>query len=73
MPVYLPGATAERVRVRPGDLILADVDGVILVPQELAEPVLERAEELTRKEVAIREDLNRGLGLPEVLEKYGHV
>ncbi|QLG13166.1 RraA family protein (plasmid) [Deinococcus sp. D7000] len=73
VPVYLPGATAERVRVRPGDLILADVDGVILVPQELAEPVLERAEELTRKEVAIREDLNRGLSLPEVLEKYGHV
>ncbi|GGL82799.1 hypothetical protein GCM10010840_20710 [Deinococcus aerolatus] len=73
VPVYLPGATTERVMVRPGDFILADVDGVILVPQELAETVLERAEELTRKEVAIREDLNRGLGLPEVLEKYGHV
>ena len=73
VPVYLPGATAERVTVRPDDFILADFDGAIVIPQELAETVLERAEELTRKEVAIREDLDRGLSLPEVLEKYGHV
>ena len=71
--VYLPGATAARVTVRPDDFILADFDGAIVVPQELAETVLERAEALTQKEVAIRADLDRGLSLPEVLEKYGHV
>jgi 4-hydroxy-4-methyl-2-oxoglutarate aldolase len=59
--------------VRPGDFILADVDGVIMVPQELAETALDRAEALTQKEVAIREDLGKGMSLPEVLEKYGHV
>lgn len=73
VPVYLPGATAERVRVRPGDFILADFDGAIVIPIELVETVLERSEALTRKEVAIREDLDKGMGLPEVLEKYGHV
>ena len=73
VPVYLPGATAERVQVRPDDFILADFDGAIVIPLELVETVLERSEALTRKEVAIREDLDAGMGLPEVLEKYGHV
>ena len=73
VPVYLPGATAERVTVRPDDFILADFDGVIVIPNELVETVLEKAEALTRKEVAIREDLDKGLSLPEVLAKYGHV
>ena len=73
VPVYLPGATSERVMVRPGDFILADVDGVIMVPHELAETVLDRAEALTQKEVSIREDLGKGMSLSEVLKKYGHV
>ncbi|WP_425146415.1 RraA family protein [Deinococcus sp.] len=73
VPVYLPGATAERVTVRPGDFILADFDGAIVIPYELVETVLERAEALTRREVAIRADLDSGLSLPDVLEKYGHV
>ena len=72
-PIYLPGATAERVTVRPGDFILADFDGAIVVPAELVEQVLERAEALTEKEVKIRADLDAGLSLPEVLAKYGHV
>ncbi|MBB6097330.1 regulator of RNase E activity RraA [Deinobacterium chartae] len=73
VPVYLPGATAERVVVRPGDFILADFDGAIVIPAELAETVLERAEALTQKERLIREDLRQGASLPEVLAKYGHV
>jgi len=73
VPVYLPGATVDRVTVRPDDFILADFDGVMLIPQELVETVLEKAEALTRKEAAIREDLDRGMTLPDVLAKYGHV
>ncbi|ULH17547.1 RraA family protein (plasmid) [Deinococcus sp. KNUC1210] len=73
VPVYLPGATTARVTVRPGDFILADFDGAIVIPFELVENVLERAEALTVKERSIREDLDKGLTLPEVLAKYGHV
>ncbi|GGL08025.1 RraA family protein [Deinococcus radiotolerans] len=71
--VYLPGATSARVRVRPDDFILADVDGAILIPQEVAEEVLTRAEALTEKERLIRADLEAGATLPDVLAKYGHV
>ncbi|MDB5044653.1 MAG: aldolase [Deinococcus sp.] len=73
IPVYLPGATSERVMVRPGDFILADFDGAMVIPAELVLEVLEQAEALTAQEQRIREDLDQGATLPEVLAKYGHV
>jgi len=73
VPVDLPGATSRRVRVRPGDFVLADADGVIIVPGKLAARVLAEAERLTKKEVRIRRELDRGASLEDVLRKYGHV
>jgi 4-hydroxy-4-methyl-2-oxoglutarate aldolase len=73
VPVELPGATRKRVRVRPGDFILADADGVIVVPARAAFKVLVEAERLTAKEIRIRRDLGRGASLEGVLKKYGHV
>jgi 4-hydroxy-4-methyl-2-oxoglutarate aldolase len=73
VPVELPGATRRRVKVRPGDFILADADGVIVVPARAAFKVLVEAERLTAKEIRIRRDLGRGASLEDVLKKYGHV
>jgi regulator of RNase E activity RraA len=73
VPVELPGAARKRVRVRPGDFILADADGVIVVPARAAFKVLLEAERLTAKEIRIRRDLGRGASLEDVLKKYGHV
>jgi len=73
VPVELPGATRKRVRVRPGDFILADADGVIVVPERVAAKVLAEAERLTAREVRIRRELDRGATLKEMLKKYGHV
>jgi regulator of RNase E activity RraA len=73
VPVELPGATRKRVRVRPGDFILADADGVIAIPARVAFKVLVEAERLTAKEIRIRRDLGRGASLEDVLKKYGHV
>jgi 4-hydroxy-4-methyl-2-oxoglutarate aldolase len=71
--VEMPGATRRRVRVSPGDFVLADADGVIVIPRRVAEKVLVEAERLTRKEVRIRGELDRGASLEDVLERYGHV
>jgi regulator of RNase E activity RraA len=71
--VYLAGATTKRVRVAPGDFILADEDGAIVIPAALVEEVLERSEQMTRKEEDIRAELARGLSLADALEKFGHV
>ena len=73
LPVSLPGATVKRVVVHPGDFILADVDGAIVVPAALAESTLAEAERLTATEVKIRAELDAGATLEQVLTKYGHV
>ena len=73
LPVYLPGATVARVTVKPGDLVFADVDGVIVVPAAHCESVLAAAEKLTAIEIEIRKELDAGATLAAVLAKYGHV
>jgi regulator of RNase E activity RraA len=71
--VYVAGATVARVAVDPGDFILADEDGAIVIPADIAVDVLERAEELTRVEQRIRKELAGGLSLGDALKKFGHV
>jgi 4-hydroxy-4-methyl-2-oxoglutarate aldolase len=73
VPVELPGATAKRVRVRPGDFVLADADGAIVIPAEIAAEALAQAEKLTATEKKIRRELDSGATLEDVLKKYGHV
>jgi 4-hydroxy-4-methyl-2-oxoglutarate aldolase len=72
-PVELPGATSATVVVRPGDFILADEDGVLVIPSEHVEPVLVRGEELTRTETRVRAALQTGKSLAECLAEFGHV
>ena len=71
--VTLRGATTREVVVGPGDFILADDDGALVIPAALIAQVLEDAEKLTRAELAIRSELSAGLTLAEALTKYGHV
>lgn len=73
VPVYLRGATSRLVAVHPGDFLLGDDDGVIVIPQDLVFRVLERAEQLTATERQIRSELTKGLTLADALAKFGHV
>ncbi|MCW0211018.1 RraA family protein [Achromobacter veterisilvae] len=73
VPIYLRGATSTYVQVRPGDFILADEDGAIVIPMEVVEQVLVEAEKLTDTERQIRVELAKGLTLAQALEQYGHV
>jgi 4-hydroxy-4-methyl-2-oxoglutarate aldolase len=71
--VSLRGATSKIVSVHPGDFILGDDDGVIVIPQNVMLDVLRRAEDLTAKEIQIRGELVQGLTLADALKKFGHV
>lgn len=71
--VFLRGATTSWVSVKPGDFVLADEDGAIVIPAAIVETVLLQAEELTRKEQHIRREIGQGLSLADALRTYGHV
>ena len=59
VPIVCAGAA-----IRPGDVIVGDVDGVVVVPRETAANVAELAAARTAKESQVRERLRRGeLGL----------
>lgn len=58
------------VGVRPGDVVFAELDGIVIVPQQVAEEVVSRAFEKVAKEDGAREDLRAGRLLSEVWTKY---
>lgn len=60
------------VQVRPGDVILGDKSGVVVIPQEKLEEVLEKAEELFRKEEAMIQAILAGESMLEVDSKSGY-
>jgi 4-hydroxy-4-methyl-2-oxoglutarate aldolase len=58
------------VIVHPGDVVFAEVDGVVIIPQGVAEETMARAFEKVAKEDGAREDLRQGRLLSEVWTKY---
>jgi regulator of RNase E activity RraA len=59
------------VLVRPGELIVADYDGVVVVPPEVEKDVLLKAQEKMGKENLSRKELCEGKSLRDVYNKYG--
>jgi regulator of RNase E activity RraA len=59
------------VLVRPGDLVIADYDGVVVVPSALVEEVIRRAMDKVGRENHSRAELIEGARLRDVYDKYG--
>ncbi|MFN3648687.1 MAG: RraA family protein [Armatimonadota bacterium] len=59
------------VRVAPGDLVLGDYDGVVVVPQGIAEEIITRAEEKMRGEDLVRDHLRQGMTVTEAYRRFG--
>jgi regulator of RNase E activity RraA len=57
--------------VRPGDYVFGDIDGVVIVPAELADKALPRALEKVSGENKVREELAKGRSVREVFDEYG--
>ncbi len=55
------------VTIRSGDIVIADDDGVVIVPQERAEAVLKSLEAVRTAEAALLAKVQGGLGVPEFI------
>ncbi|MBV8818554.1 MAG: RraA family protein [Acidobacteriaceae bacterium] len=60
-----------EVVVNPGDFIFADFDGVVVVPKDSVEEVLQMAADKVRRENSSRKELMEGKYLKDVFEKFG--
>lgn len=62
---------AGGVTVHPGDMIVGDRDGVVVIPQHLFEETIKIALDKARRENSTRQELLEGKLLKDVYEKYG--
>ncbi len=82
-----PGTTLGRIKtiaanvevamgdviVRPGDIMVGDIDGVVAVPREHAEAVLQMAREIDQREAEQARLIIESGSLREGLAKYGRI
>ena len=59
-----------NTRVSPGDLLLGDADGVVVVPKEKEGEVLAEAKAIDEAESRIREAVEGGMRLDEARRKF---
>jgi 4-hydroxy-4-methyl-2-oxoglutarate aldolase len=60
------------VHVRPGDILIGDVNGVVVIPVEKLDEVLAAAEGILEKEERMRADILAGMDILEVDRKYNY-
>lgn len=58
------------VLVNPGDIIFGDVDGVVVIPREMAKEVIPLALEKVSQENRLRDELLKGTLLRDAYKKY---
>ncbi|MBI2948805.1 MAG: RraA family protein [Verrucomicrobia bacterium] len=63
--------TLAGVRTNPGDLIIGDVDGVVIIPGEVAPEAIRRAREKVTGENQVRNALASGMPIGEAFRKFG--
>ena len=60
-----------QVTIHDGDLIFGDVDGVLIIPKQVADEVIEKALEKATGEKVVRKAIESGMTATAAFEKYG--
>jgi regulator of RNase E activity RraA len=63
----------DGVPVQPNDVVAADADGVVVVPREKAQQVLELAQEMDFKEHSMYPYIDKLKSLGEAIKKFGRL
>jgi regulator of RNase E activity RraA len=61
----------DSVRICPGDLVLADEDGIVVVPQHVELEAIRRAWKKVHDENITRDAIRGGMGAVEAYQRYG--
>jgi regulator of RNase E activity RraA len=60
-----------RVHIEPGDYIVGDRDGVLVIPQSIIEEVVKKAEEVVQTENLVRKSILKGMHPVDAYRKFG--
>jgi len=61
----------DRVVFAPGDLVFADLDGVVVVPRDVEQEVIQRAWDKVHAENVVRQSIAEGMTATEAYRRYG--
>jgi len=62
--------TIDGVAVTPGDIVVADGTGVVVIPRERAEEIATLAEDFAKDDAAAVADLRAGMTFSAVMNRY---
>jgi len=68
VPIVCAGVT-----VKPGDIIVGDDDGVVVVPPDRLQQTVEAAKQIDETERKEAEELRQGKPFTDVIRKYARV
>jgi len=63
--------TIGQVKVAPGDIVLGDIDGIIVIPQAVEEEAVQRALQKVSTENEVRLAIAKGMSAVEAFETFG--
>lgn len=63
--------TMGEVKIKPGDIIFGDLDGVCVIPRNIEEEVISNALEKANEEKIVMKAIEEGMSACEAFEKYG--
>lgn len=63
----------QDIKIEPGDIVVGDDTGVIVVPQRRSSEILEEAERLERLEQKYVPQIQSGVSLSDIARKHSHV
>jgi len=66
VPVEIDGVTFS-----PGDIVLADVDGIVVIPQSIEEQVIQAAKDKVSAENRTRDAIKNGMKAMEAYQTFG--
>lgn len=71
VPIYIPGHLRHYVMVCPGDFVFGDDDGLQIIPRDVVDEVLLKAEEIFSFEEEERRQIAGGMPIDQVYKEFG--